>query len=205
MAERSGTTTEGGGEAAFEERLQGRNTNTPRCSGFSWICKWQVKVGCKKYDEREDILLCLLSRYIPAQLNTVLLFLHRCSLFLTVPDIFLPVKRVAYQSPAGQYFTPICLSMVAVRAQPCWPLEGLTFRNIFLFSTHLFSSVRNEGKDTRLKGEPRRLASSSHPSALRQRLFRLRRRAPSTDYNAGAMPITLATWALIVTFHYGQW
>lgn len=95
--------------------------------------------------------------------------------------------------PRGAIFYSICLSMVAVRAQPRWPLEGLTFRNIFLFSTHLFSSVRNEGKDTRLKGESRRLASSSHPSALRQRSFRLRRRPPPTDCNAGAMPITLAT------------
>lgn len=142
---------------------------------------------------KEKKFSCLLSRYIPALLNIVLLFLFTCSPFLTIPDIFLPVKRLAYQSPAGQYFTPICLSMVAVRAQPRRPLEGLTFRNIFLFSTHLFSSVRNEGKDTRLKGESRRLASSSHPSALRQRSFRLRHRAPPTDCNVGAMPISLAT------------
>lgn len=117
MVERSGATTEGGREAAFEERLRGSNTNAPR-----WICKWQVKVGCKKCDEREDPLICLLSRFCLLLLNTVLLFIHKCSPFLTIPDIFLPVKRVAYKSPAGQYFTPICLSMVAVRAQPRWPL-----------------------------------------------------------------------------------
>lgn len=71
---------------------------------------------------KEKKLSCLLSRYIPALLNTVLLFIYTCSPFRSIPDIFWPVKHVAYKSPAGQYFTPICLSMVAVRAQPRWPL-----------------------------------------------------------------------------------
>ena len=59
MAERSGTTAEGGGE----EQLQGSNTNAPRCSEFRWICKWQVKVGCKKYYDREEMLMSFVIVY----------------------------------------------------------------------------------------------------------------------------------------------
>lgn len=131
-------------------------------------------------------------------------FTHVCH-FLQIWTSFCLWKSVSYISSSGQYFTPICLSMAALRAQPRWPLYGLTFRNIFLFSTRLFYSLRNEGKDTRLKGESRRLAPSSHPSALRQRSFRLRHGAPPTDCDVEVMPISLATWVLIVTFHYGQW
>lgn len=56
-----------------------------------------------------------------------------------------------------------------------------------------------------LKGEERRLAPSSHPSALRQLSFRLSHNAPPTGSNTGVRPISLATRVLIVTFHYSQW
>lgn len=153
-----------------------------------------VKVGYKKWDEREENLFY---RKLSFSFTLACHFLNL--------DIFCLWKSVSYISSSGQYFTPICISMAALRAQPRWPLYGLTFRNIFLFSTRLFYSLRNEGKDTRLKGESRRLAPSSHPSALRQRSFRLRHGAPPTDCDVEVMPISLATWVLIVTFHYGQW
>lgn len=135
----------------------------------------------------------------PPVLQKIVLFIHTCM------QSFYLRKSVSYMSSSGQYFTPICLSMTALKAQPRWPLYRLTFRNIFLFPTRLFYSLRNEGKDTRLKGKSRRLAPSSHPSTLWQRSFRPRHRAPPTDCNVEVMPISLATWVLIVTFHYGQW
>lgn len=131
MAERSGTTTTtttgGGGEAAFEERLRGGNpkrTAALRVPGEFANGRRRLAAKSVTKEKKFSSVFCH-GAFLLCRISSFFFVSHTCSLFLPIPDIFSPVKRVAYKfPPQGDISLPSASRWRQLELNPAGLCEG---------------------------------------------------------------------------------